>query len=82
MGQKIGGSEKMKRSRVGGGSKGSVSSENWGEGTPYDGLYGGRLRPNAASGIQVCGRVGISVVEVYKSVGKSVIWVCKRAQKG
>ena len=80
MGQKIGGSEKMKRSRVGGGSKGSVSSENWG-GTPYDGLKGGRLRPNAASGIQVYGRVGISVVEVYKSVGKSVIWVCKRAQK-
>ena len=80
MGQKIGGSEKMKRSRVGGGSKGRVTSENWG-GTPYDGLYGGRLRPNAASGIQVYGRVGMSVVEVYKSVGKSVIWVCKRAQK-
>ena len=39
MGQKIGGSEKMKRSRVGGGSKGSVTSENWGV-TPYDGLYG------------------------------------------
>ena len=81
MGQKIGGSQKMKRSRVGGRSKGSVTSENWGGGTPYDGLYGGRLRPNAASGIQVYGRVGISVVEVYKSVGKSVIWVCKRAQK-
>ena len=30
MGQKIGGSEKMKRSLVGGGSKGSISSENWG----------------------------------------------------
>ena len=29
MGQKIGGSEKMKRSLVGGGSKGSISSENW-----------------------------------------------------
>ena len=53
-----------------------------GEGTPYDGLYGGRLRPNAASGIQVYGRVGMSVVEVYKSVRKSVIWVRKRAQKG
>ena len=51
-------------------------------GTPYDGLKGGRLRPNAASGIQVYGRVGMSVVEVYKSVRKSVIWVRKRAQKG
>ena len=38
-----------------------------GGGTPYDGLYGGRLRPNAASGIQVYGRVGMSVVEVYKT---------------
>jgi len=27
-------------------------------------------------------RVGISPLEVYKRVGKSVIWVCKRAQKG
>ena len=32
MGQKIGGSEKMRTSRVGGGSKGSVLSENWGGG--------------------------------------------------
>ena len=31
---------------------------------------------------QVYERVGISLVEIYKSVGKSVIWVCKRAQKG
>ena len=27
-------------------------------------------------------RVGISLVEVYKRVGKPVIWVFKRAQKG
>ena len=45
MGHKIGGSEKMKRSRVGGGSKGSVTSENWGGGTPYDGLYRGEAPP-------------------------------------
>ena len=32
--------------------------------------------------LQVCERVGISLVEVYKREGKSVIWVCKRAQKG
>ena len=31
---------------------------------------------------QVHERVGISLVEVYKRVAKSVIWVCKRAQKG
>ena len=38
MGRKIGGSEKKKRSRVRGVSRGSVSSG--GGGTPYDGLYG------------------------------------------
>ena len=27
-------------------------------------------------------RVGISLVEVYKRVGKSVIWACERTQKG
>ena len=26
--------------------------------------------------------LGISLVEVYKTLGKSVIWVCERAQKG
>ena len=30
---------------------------------------------------QVNERVGILLAEVYKRVGKSVIWVCKRAQK-
>ena len=42
--------------------------------------YTGRLRPKGVlpSGIW---KVGISLVEVYKRVGKSVIWVCERAQK-
>jgi len=52
-------------------------------GTPYDGLYG-----EAPPGrgiffrLQVYERVGISLVEVSKRVGKSVIWVYERAQKG
>ena len=41
MGQKIGGSEKMKRSRVGGRSKGSVTSENWGGVLPMMAYTGG-----------------------------------------
>lgn len=52
-------------------------------GTPYDGFYGEAphergicFRP------KVYGRVGISLVEGYKIVGKSVIWVYDRAQKG
>ena len=32
-------------------------------------------------GLQVYERVGISLVEVYKRMGKSVIWVCEKAQK-
>ena len=32
----------------------------------------GGVRPEG-----VCERVGISLVEVYKRVGKSVIWVCE-----
>ena len=54
-----------------------------GGGTPYDGLYGEALpergiffRP------RVYERVRNSLLEVYKMVGKSVIWVCVRAQKG
>ena len=27
-------------------------------------------------------RVGIALVKVYKRVGKTVIWVCHKAQKG
>ena len=54
----------------------------WG-GTPYDGLYG-EAPPERGTffRIQIHGRVGISLVEVYKRVGKSVIWVCERAQNG
>ena len=32
--------------------------------------------------LQVYARVGISQIEVYKRVGKSVSWACKSAQKG
>ena len=32
--------------------------------------------------LQVYERIGISLVEVYEIVGKSVISVCKKAQKG
>ena len=55
-----------------------------GGGTPYDGLYG-EAPPERGIffRLQVYERVGISLVEVYKRVGKkSVIWVCERAQKG
>ena len=52
-------------------------------GTPYDGLHG---EASPERGIlfrlQVYERVGISLVEVYKRVEESVIWVCERAQKG
>ena len=48
MGQKLGGSEKMKRSRVREGSKGSVTSENWGGGVlpmmAYTGGGSARMR--------------------------------------
>ena len=54
-----------------------------GRGTPHDDLYG---EASPERGIffrlQVYEKVGISLVEVYKSVGKSVIWVCERAHKG
>ena len=49
-------------------------------GTPYDSLYGKKEVP--FSGFRNINWVGISLVEVYKRVGKSVIWVCERAQKG
>ena len=49
--------------------------------TPYDGLYG-EVPPERGIffRLQVYDRVGISLVEVYKRVGK--FWVCERAQKG
>ena len=31
-------------------------------------------------GLRVYQRVGILLAEVYKGVGKSVIWVCERAE--
>ena len=57
---------------------------SWGGGgTPYDCLYG-EIPPerDIFSRPQVYERVGILLVEVYKRVGKSVAWVCERAQKG
>ena len=45
----------------------------YGEAPPERGIF---LR------LQVYQRVGISLIEVHKKVGKSVIWVCERAQKG
>ena len=54
-------------------------------GTPYDGLYPtGRLPPKGVpfSGFRYVKGSGISLAEVYWKVAKSVIWVCKRAQKG
>ena len=52
-----------------------------GEGTSYDGLC---REASPERGIffrlLVNERVGILLAEVYKRVGKSVIWVCERAQ--
>ena len=47
-----------------------------GGGAPYDGLYGEAPPPRGTFS-----RLP-SLVEVYKRGGKSVIWVCERAQKG
>ena len=51
--------------------------------TPYDGLYG---EAPPKRGIffrsRIYERVRNSLLEVYKRIGKSVIWVCDRAQKG
>ena len=54
-----------------------------GRSTPYEGLY--REAPLDMGNffrLQVYIRVGISLVEVYMKAGKSLFWVCKRAQKG
>ena len=60
-----------------------MSGGGGGGGTPYDGLYGEAppemgifFRP------QVYERVRNSLPDIYKRVGKSVILVCDRAQKG
>ena len=45
-------------------------------GTPYDGLYGEAPPPRGTFS-----RLP-SLVEVYRRVGKSVLWVCERGTKG
>ena len=57
--------------------------EGGGGGTPYDGLYG-EAPPERGIlfRLQVYERVGSLLVEVYERVETSVIWACKRAQKG
>ena len=52
-------------------------------GTPYDGLHR-EASPESRTffRLQLCERVGVSLVEVHKRVGQSVTRVCKRAQKG
>ena len=42
--------------------------------------YTARLRPKGFR-LQVYKSVGVSLVEVYKWVGQSVIWVCEKAYK-
>ena len=53
-----------------------------GGGTPFEVLYG-EAPPKRGTFIrlQVYERVGILLVEVFKRVGKSVIWVCEMAQR-
>ena len=54
-----------------------------GGGIPYNGLSGEAPSERGTFfRLQVHERVEISLVEVYKRVGESVIWVCERAQKG
>ena len=50
-----------------------------GEGESYDGLYD-EAPPERGTfpRLQVNHRVGVSLVEVYERVGKSVIMVCER----
>ena len=54
----------------------SFEGVRFGEGTPYNGPYG-EAPPESGTffRLQVYERVGISLVEVYNKVGKSVIWV-------
>ena len=51
--------------------------------TPYDGLHGEALPESGTFfRLQVYERAEILLVDVYRRVVKSVIWICKRAQKG
>ena len=61
---------------------GSEVAKHPGGSTPYDGLYG-EAPPERGTyfRLQVYERVGISLVEVYKRIGKSV-WVFERAKEG
>ena len=45
--------------------------------------YAAKLRPKGVlfSGFRYNERVGILLTEVFKRVGKSVIWVCEMAQR-
>ena len=45
-------------------------------------IQGGSAQKGYPSGLQVYKRVAISLVEAYQREGKSVISVCKKAQKG
>ena len=47
--------------------------------TLFDGLYG-EAPPKRGIFIRY-ESVGISLVEVYRRIGKSVIWVCERAER-
>ena len=60
-----------------------VLSYDPGGDTPYDSLYG-EAPPVRGTffRLQPYKRVGISLFEVYEKVGKFVIWISKRAQRG
>ena len=60
-----------------------IWTQEEGGGTPYNGPYG-EAPPERGTFFrpQVYEGVGILLVEVYERVGRSVIWVCERAQKG
>ena len=60
-----------------------MTQEDGREGTPYDGLHCKALhRRGTVFRLQVYERVGISLVEVHDKGEKSLIFVCKRVQKG
>ena len=51
-------------------------------GTPNDGHYGEALPGRGTFfRLQVYERAGILLADVYKRVGESVIWICKRANR-
>ena len=53
-----------------------------GEEHPMMAYTGDSARKGAVFRLQVYERMRIATVEVNKRVGKSVIWVCERTQKG